>query len=178
VAVTRHTYAVDGWGAGEVWVEDGVVVELSFDAGGVRAGEPLGTPTSPENSLAAGDARRSHDFVPDLVARIRRQLAGEEVDFGDVPIELSWCTDFQRAAIDALRAIPWGEVVTYGELAALAGRPGAARAAGAVCAGNRYSFVVPCHRVVAASGLGGYGSSGTALKQRLLELEGVPVGAL
>ena len=55
---------------------------------------------------------------------------------------------FQAAIADALRGVPWGEVVTYGELAALAGRPRAPRAAGTFCAENRFPLVVPCHRVV------------------------------
>ena len=71
--------------------------------------------------------------------------------------------------------MPRGEVVTYGELAALAGRPGAARAAGTFCAANRFALVVPCHRVVAADGIGGYGSPGSTYKRRLLALEGVVV---
>jgi len=75
--------------------------------------------------------------------------------------------------VAAARAVPWGEVVSYGELAALAGRPGAARAAGSFCADNRYSLIIPCHRVVAANGIGGYGSAGPSLKRRLLALEGV-----
>ena len=69
--------------------------------------------------------------------------------------------------------MPWGEVVSYGELAALAGRPRAARAAGTFCAENRFSLFLPCHRVVAATGVGGYGASGVALKRRLLALEGI-----
>jgi methylated-DNA-[protein]-cysteine S-methyltransferase len=64
-------------------------------------------------------------------------------------------------------------VVTYGELAALAGYPNAQRAVGTYCAGNRYGVVVPCHRVVSATGLGSYGSLGVAYKERLLALEGV-----
>ena len=71
------------------------------------------------------------------------------------------------------RAIPWGEIVSYGELAALAGCPGAARAAGSFCAENRFSLIIPCHRVVAANGIGGYGEAGPELKRRLLALEGV-----
>ena len=76
-----------------------------------------------------------------------------------------------------MRSVGWGEVVTYGGLAALAGRPRAARAAGSFCARNRLSLVVPCHRVVAAGRgepfvLGGYGASGRRLKRRLLALEG------
>ena len=69
--------------------------------------------------------------------------------------------------------MPRGEVVTYGELAALAGFPGAARAAGSFCARNRFALIVPCHRVVGAAGIGGYGTTGTGVKRRLLALEGV-----
>ena len=76
---------------------------------------------------------------------------------------------------DALRRVGRGETVTYGELAALAGRPNAQRAAGSFCARNRFSIVVPCHRVVAADGLGSYGSLGVDYKRRLLELEGAAV---
>jgi methylated-DNA-[protein]-cysteine S-methyltransferase len=71
-----------------------------------------------------------------------------------------------------MRRVPYGEVVTYGELAALAGYPGAARAVGSFCAHNRFAIVVPCHRVVAADGIGPYGSLGTDYKRRLLALEG------
>ena len=79
---------------------------------------------------------------------------------------------FQTAVSDALRAVPYGETVTYGELAALAGHPNAHRAAGTFCARNRFPLFVPCHRVVAADGLGSYGSLGLDYKRRLLELEG------
>jgi methylated-DNA-[protein]-cysteine S-methyltransferase len=75
--------------------------------------------------------------------------------------------------VAAIRRVPWGEVVSYGELAALAGRPGAARAAGTFCAENALQLVLPCHRVVAANGIGGYGPSGVGLKRRLLTLEGL-----
>jgi methylated-DNA-[protein]-cysteine S-methyltransferase len=93
--------------------------------------------------------------------------------YDDLRLDLSWCTEFQAELAHAIRAIPWGEIVSYGELAALAGRPGAARAAGSFCAGNRFALIFPCHRVVSASGIGGYGDSGPALKRRLLALEGV-----
>ena len=68
--------------------------------------------------------------------------------------------------------MPRGEIVTYGELAALAGRPGAARAAGTFCAQNRFADLVPCHRVVAAAGLGATARSALEYKRRLLALEG------
>jgi methylated-DNA-[protein]-cysteine S-methyltransferase len=111
--------------------------------------------------------------VPNLVARLEAFFAGEPVQFADVELDLEEHSDFHRACVDILRRLPRGEVVTYGELAALAGRPGAARAAGTFCARNRLSILVPCHRVVAAGGIGGYGSLGVGYKQRLLGLEDV-----
>lgn len=153
MAATELTrYAVPGWGTGEVWSRDGLLLAHEF-----RFGE------------AEGDSGDGHD----LVARFRAFLAGAPVDFDDVELDLAWATPFQEALTRALRAIPRGEVVTYGELAALAGRPGAARAAGTFCATNRFAFVVPCHRVVAAGGIGGYGPDGVPIKRRLLALEGV-----
>jgi methylated-DNA-[protein]-cysteine S-methyltransferase len=94
-----------------------------------------------------------------------------------VPVDESELGPYQRQLLAAVRTIGWGEVVTYGGLAALAGRPRAARAAGSFCARNRLSLVVPCHRVVAAGHgepyeIGAYGPSGVALKRRLLALEG------
>jgi methylated-DNA-[protein]-cysteine S-methyltransferase len=86
---------------------------------------------------------------------------------------MDWCTPFQEAVLEAMRAIPYGETATYGEVAALAGHPNAQRAVGSVCAHNRFALFVPCHRVVAAEGLGPYGSLGPGYKRRLLELEGV-----
>jgi methylated-DNA-[protein]-cysteine S-methyltransferase len=107
------------------------------------------------------------------VERFRAFLDGRDVDFSDVELDLGWATPLQRSIAETLRAVPRGDVVSYGELAALAGRPGAPRAAGAFCSANRFAFVVPCHRVVAASGIGGYGDAGVEVKRRLLELEGV-----
>jgi methylated-DNA-[protein]-cysteine S-methyltransferase len=98
-------------------------------------------------------------------------FAGGADDFADV--ELDYDDGFYGDCERVLRALPRGEVVTYGELAALAGRPGAARAAGTFCAKNRLAPFVPCHRVVSAGGIGGYGSLGVEYKRRLLALEHV-----
>jgi len=117
-------------------------------------------------------AREAGDFVPDLVRRLQRYFDGDAVSFADVPLDLEYETPFLEACARELRKIPRGEVVTYGELAALAGAPGAARAAGSFCARNRLGLFVPCHRVVASTGLGSYGSHGLAYKRRLLRLEG------
>ncbi len=148
--VERIAYAADGWGVGE----------LVFD-GGLLAWHELPRP----GAEAVGD----HP----LAGRLRRYFAGSRDDFGDVELELEWCTPFQRRAVEALRSIAYGETATYGEVAALAGHPNAQRALGSVCGSNRFAILVPCHRVVAADGLGSYGSLGPGYKRRLLELEGV-----
>ena len=95
-----------------------------------------------------------------------------------MPVDLEYETPFLERCARELRHVPRGEVVTYGELAALAGAPRAARAAGGFCARNRLGLFVPCHRVVAAGGLGSYGSHGLEYKRRLLALEGYPGAAV
>ena len=132
------------------------------------ASEELRAASSPAPLKTAG-------VVADLCRRIVAHLEGRPTSYEEIPIDLDWATPLQHELAAAARTIPWGEVVSYGELAALAGRPGAARAAGAFCADNRFSLIIPCHRVVAANGIGGYGTAGLDLKRRLLALEGVRV---
>jgi methylated-DNA-[protein]-cysteine S-methyltransferase len=146
----QMAYEADGWGVGELVLSNGRVVwhelpRVSDTDSGVR-----------------------HHPV---VGLLQAYFAGEEVELGDVPVDLEYDSPFFSRCAEALRAVPRGEVVTYGELAALAGAPGAARAAGSFCARNRLALFVPCHRVVAAGDLGSYGSLGLAYKRRLLELE-------
>jgi methylated-DNA-[protein]-cysteine S-methyltransferase len=117
----------------------------------------------------------------ELADRFVAYFAGEPRAFDDVELDLEGSTALQRSLAAELRSVPYGETVTYGELAALAGSPNAPRAAGTFCAGNRFPLVVPCHRVVAANGIGGFGLLGVEYKRRLLELElggPVPVGQL
>ena len=119
-----------------------------------------GSTTGDQRRASAG--RAGPRLLPRRATSLRRRRARGRV--GDaVP----------AAIADALRGVPWGEVVTYGELAALAGTAGAPRAAGTFCAENNFPLVVPCHRVVSSAGLGGYGSLGVEYKRRLLALEGV-----
>jgi methylated-DNA-[protein]-cysteine S-methyltransferase len=106
------------------------------------------------------------------VQLLEAYFAGESAALEEVPVDLDYETSFFDRCATALRAIPRGNAVSYGELAALAGAPNAARAAGSFCARNRLGLFVPCHRVVGAAGLGSYGSYGTAYKKRLLALEG------
>lgn len=149
MARARVLYEAGGFGVGELLLEGDVLLWHELPRPGP---EPAGR----------------HP----LAERLARYFAGHAGDFDDVELDLSWCTPFQRAAVGVLRALPRGETVTYGELAALAGHPGAARAAGSFCARNRFGIVVPCHRVVGARDLGGYGSLGLGYKRSLLALEG------
>ena len=158
-------YEAPGWGVGRLWLVDGRLVEHELPAPHRDAANPHQAP----GHRAAPGADEP------LGRRFAAYFAGVRDDFGDVELDLAWCSPFQRAVAEAMRAIPYGEVATYGEVAALAGHPGAQRAAGTFCARNRLALVLPCHRVVAAGGLGTYGSLGVGYKQRLLELEGVAV---
>lgn len=207
--VTRYPYDVPGWGVGEIWLRDGIVIqhELAseelragatgsdegFTSAGAAAGSRPGAGSSrrgaavtspatvppkggaglPAGTVAGKAGRDGAEIVSDLCRRIAAHLGGQRTGYDGVAIDLEWATALQRELAAAASAIPWGEVVSYGELAALAGRRGAARAAGSFCADNRYSLIIPCHRVIAANGIGGYGAAGPALKRRLLALEGV-----
>jgi methylated-DNA-[protein]-cysteine S-methyltransferase len=149
VGTSRVTYDAGEWGVGELVFVDS---QLAWH----ELPRPGASPADGDHPLAA---------------RLRAFLAGEPDAFADVELELEWCTPFQLSALEAIRSIPYGETATYGEVAALAGHPNAQRAVGSFCAANRFPLVVPCHRVVAADGLGSYGSLGVGYKRRLLELE-------
>ncbi len=91
---------------------------------------------------------------------------------GEIPVAFRGGTPFQRRVWEELRTIPRGRTVTYGELAARLGMPGAARAVGSAVARNPVSIVVPCHRVIGADGsLTGY-AGGEERKRALLAIEG------
>jgi len=113
-------------------------------------------------------------FVRDAARKVREYFEhGSEIH--GVRLDLSALGTFQRRACTALRRIPRGKVVSYGRLAVMAGRPGAARAAGAAMARNPLPIILPCHRVVASDGsLRGFsGRGGLQTKARLLSGEGV-----
>jgi methylated-DNA-[protein]-cysteine S-methyltransferase len=150
--VQQLAYEAEGWGVGELVLENGRVVWHEL----------------PSVSGSKSGVRHRNDVVELLQA----YFAGDDVALDRVPVDLEYDSGFFSRCAEALRSVPRGEVVTYGELAALAGAPGAARAAGTFCARNRLGLFVPCHRVVAAGGLGSYGSLGLGYKRRLLELEG------
>jgi methylated-DNA-[protein]-cysteine S-methyltransferase len=118
---------------------------------------------------------RHPEWVPDpecfagVVQQLDAYFAGELTEF-DVTLRLDG-TEFQQRVWNALRDIPYGETVSYGELAARVGNPGASRAVGLANGRNPVAIIVPCHRVIGASGsLTGYGG-GLDRKRALLELE-------
>jgi methylated-DNA-[protein]-cysteine S-methyltransferase len=143
-------YEAPAFGVGELWL----------------AGDRVVWSELPKPDMSGG---QSPGHV--LAGRLAAFFAGEADDFSDVELDLD--EGFYGDCERVLRTVPRGEVVTYGELAALAGRPGAARAAGTFCARNRLAPFVPCHRVVASNGIGGFGSLGLEYKRRLLALERV-----
>ena len=191
--MTCVSYAAEGWGVGEVWHDGSRLVWHELPR--PPADPSLGTrtrarargretpsqggvehPPPSRSTITAKRSRvrdRSEPKVEQLVERIGRYFEGERVDFAETELEADGWTAFQREVLAALRRVPYGEVVSYSELARLAGHPRAQRAAGTFCAHNRFPLVVPCHRVVSSNGLGSYGSLGLDYKRRLLALEGV-----
>lgn len=111
------------------------------------------------------------NLIDDLIGDLVRYLGGEVVDFSGYGIDLSHLTDFEQSVLCETRKIRYGSVITYSELARAIGRPKAARAVGNALRKNPALIVIPCHRVVAKGGIGGY-VLGVDLKRHLLELEG------
>jgi methylated-DNA-[protein]-cysteine S-methyltransferase len=119
------------------------------------------------------DDRDCPAAIREVTDKLEQYAAGEPVDLRGVAIDENHLTQFGRRVVAACRRIPAGQTRTYGQLAAVCGSPGAARAVGHVMATNRYPIVVPCHRVVGANGsLGGFSApQGLAMKRRMLSLE-------
>lgn len=104
------------------------------------------------------------------VAELRAYFAGELTEFG-TPVRAPRGSDFERAVWREMTRIPYGETLTYGQVARLVGDPGAARAVGVACNRNPIPVIVPCHRIIGAGGkLVGFGG-GLDRKVKLLELE-------
>lgn len=133
----------------------------------------------PARDAAASACGRDADFgrpdhlLASLADDLRRYFAGESVDLGRHPVDVSEHPPFRRRALLAARTIGYGEVRSYAWVAERAGRPRGARAAGQAMSRNPIPLVIPCHRVVATGGgLGGFGG-GLDMKRALLELEGI-----
>jgi methylated-DNA-[protein]-cysteine S-methyltransferase len=155
---TLVQFDAPGFGVGEVWLERGRVFHTEL---------PRPRKTRPVSDT--GDGSKGVE----LAVRLSAFFAGEADDFADVRLQLP--DGFYGDCARALRKIGRGEVVSYGELALLAGYPGAARAAGTFCGRCALSPFIPTHRVVGSTGIGSYGDLGVGYKRRLLALEGVSI---
>ena len=161
-----------------VAVVAGEVIGVSFGnrtagAAAVALSRRLASYGDEVESTAAEPSDDDLQFAEEVLERLQQFAAGEIIDLSKIPLSLSHLTPFQRRVVKACRAIKRGEARSYGEVAAAAGSPGAARAVGQVMRTNRMPLIVPCHRVVAAGGkLGGFSApQGLAMKRRLLDLE-------
>jgi len=108
-------------------------------------------------------ARPPADLTSDTLRYLEAELAA-------LPLQFPPATEFRHRIWEAIRQIPFGQTRTYQQLAEQIGHPCAARAVGGACAANRLLLAVPCHRVVASRGLGGF-ALGLAWKKKLLALE-------
>jgi len=122
-------------------------------------------------ALTAHAARQN--LCPTLVRRLIAYTSGKPESFADVELDFTGLTVFQKRVLRCCQQIPYGRTVSYRQLAAMAGYPGAARPVGNCMAANRFPLIVPCHRVVASDGSAGKFSApgGQATKQLLLAME-------
>ena len=107
-----------------------------------------------------------------LTTLLGAYFEGEPVRFHDeLPLDWSLVGGFHRSALQAICEIPWAETMSYGEVAVVAGHPGAARAVGTACRETPFSLVVPVHRVIRADGSPGHYGAHPERKRFLLDLE-------
>lgn len=125
-----------------------------------------------DNKRVAKATNQKLDSLPQIfqnaVLQLKAFFEGQRRDL-DFPIEIEG-TSFQQNVWNALQKIPYGEVRTYGEIAHSIGNPKSVRAVGGACNKNPLPFIIPCHRVVASNGQGGF-ALGPEMKRKLLELE-------
>jgi methylated-DNA-[protein]-cysteine S-methyltransferase len=134
---------------------------------GIRSIRLLG----PGGWSATGGGHGSHPHLDRCRYELAAYATGRLRVF-TVPVDLAGLPPFTRAVLTKLRAVPWGTTITYGALASCVGKPGAGRAVGQALNRNPVPIVIPCHRVLAAHGPGGF-ALGVEMKNRLLALEGV-----
>ena len=153
---------------GVAWGERGVAgVQLP------EAGERETRARMLQRFPAAGEAAPPPE-VQRVIDRIVALLRGEASDLSTIALDMDQVPAFHRRVYEAARAIPPGMTLSYGDIAARVGAPGAARAVGQALGRNPFPIVVPCHRVLAAGGkIGGFSAQGgIATKRRMLAIEG------
>lgn len=131
---------------------------------------PRAEPSAGSCAAGAPPSAEALAILREAQRQLQAYFAGRLQCF-ELPLDLTGRTEFAQRVLRACAAIPYGETMSYGELAGRSGHPGAARAVGQVMATNPWAVVVPCHRVVGSDGrLTGYGY-GLPCKQRLLRME-------
>ncbi|MDQ7780862.1 MAG: methylated-DNA--[protein]-cysteine S-methyltransferase [Planctomycetota bacterium] len=132
-----------------------------------------GPPKTDQEAARAEAGPRPRRILASTVKHLRSFFDGKRETFKGIPLDMRGLGRFARAVYTAARAVRYGETVSYGEMAAHAGRPGAARAVGQVMARNPFFPVVPCHRVIGHDGrmCGFGGPGGIRRKKRLLAVE-------
>jgi methylated-DNA-[protein]-cysteine S-methyltransferase len=123
-----------------------------------------------EHSNSGGTGHDTPPVLRDTATQLVEYFARERTAF-NIPMKLDG-TRFQEAVWAELIRIPWGETITYGELAGRVGSPTGPRAVGQANGKNPIPIIVPCHRVVASNGIGGY-AGGLTTKRALLAIEGI-----
>jgi methylated-DNA-[protein]-cysteine S-methyltransferase len=128
---------------------------------------------TPERTAPSSGA--SSPLTERAAGMLKSYFKGERQNFADIPVDLASLSAFRARILLLIRSIPDGEVRSYGEVAAMVGMAGAARAIGGALAANPVPIIIPCHRVVAANGnLTGYTApGGVAVKKLLLQMEHV-----
>lgn len=106
-----------------------------------------------------------------IAKSLEKYLATGKDSFSEYKVDLEGMTPFERNVLETIYRIPAGKTMTYAEVARAAGKPKAARAVGNVMAKNPIAIILPCHRILASGGMGGYGG-GLDMKVKLLRLEG------
>ena len=152
----------------------GPMFACATEAGLVRIGLPLDDEDEVLDELAAKVSprvlRASRPVLTDTRRALDDYFAGRLHRF-DLPLDWRLSHGFRSEVLHELQAVPYGQTVTYAELAARAGRPNAVRAAGSAMATNPLPIVVPCHRVLRTGGSVGSYRGGVEMKQQLLALE-------
>jgi len=127
--------------------------------------------TKPQLKLTGQLISKPPDWVQLLEKKIVNYFLGKKVLFDLNRLDLSKYTDFQKKVLNTLAGIPYGQTISYKELAKKAGHPKASRAVGNIMAHNRFPLILPCHRVVKSNGKLGCFGYGENYKQRMLKLE-------
>ncbi len=136
-----------------------------------RNGLIHGTDLQPASENARNSSRSSKNPSRVLKALMLRYLDRKKADWLDAPLDWEPLSPFRAGMLKTLWSVPWGRTITYSRLAALAGHPRAARAAGTAMANNPWPLLIPCHRVVGVNQRCGGFTGGMELKKVLLTLE-------